>query len=183
MAPFQVVSFGARWLTKQLASEFDQYGGISTDKLYEALENQTYRPDLILDGMRKFDDPETRDPKLRRHTGYHKQIMKGIALSHEFVDFVQEHKRQILEPALLSGYYAATRYVTTKRIFIWCRSGRHRSVALTVLMKACLEQDGFAVDVINLKKSWRHLCGGPGKCGECVLAPWVNDPSRVAQVV
>ena len=109
--------------------------------------------------------------------------MKGIALSHEFVDFVQEHKRQILEPALESGYYVATRYETTKRIFIWCRSGRHRSVALTVLMKACLEQDGFKCDVVNLKKSWWHLCGGPGKCDECQEAPWVCDPCRVAQVV
>ena len=149
----------------------------------EVLEQQSYRPDLILDGMRRFDDPETRDPELRNHTGYHKKIMEGIALSHEFVDFVQEHKRRILEPTLESGYYVATRYERTKRIFIWCRSGRHRSVALTVLMKACLEQDGFAVDVINLKKSWRHLCGVPGKCAECQMAPWVNDPSRVAQVV
>ena len=149
----------------------------------EVLEQQSYRPDLILDGMRKLDDPETRDPELRNHTGYHKKIMEGIALSHEFVDFVQEHKRRILEPTLVSGYYVATRYERTKRIFIWCRSGRHRSVALTVLMKACFEQDGFNVELINLQKSWRHLCGGPGKCDECETAPWVNDPSRVAQVV
>ena len=178
---FQVVSFGARWLTRELKDEFDQYGDISTDKLREALQAQGYRPDLILDGMRKFDDPEGRE--CRDHTGYHKQIMKGIALSHEFVDFVNENKRRILEPARLSACYAATRYETTKRIFIWCRSGRHRSVALTVLMKACLEQDGFKVDVINLRKSWRPLCGGPGRCKECKTAPWVNDPCRVAQVV
>ena len=180
---FQVVSFGARWLNKALKDAFDNGEIISTDQLREALVKQSYRPDLILDGMRKFDDPETRDPQLRNHTGYHKQIMNGIALSHEFVDFVQEHKRQILEPALESGYYVATRYETTKRIFIWCRSGRHRSVALTVLMKVCLEHDGSFVDVFNLRKSWRNLCGGPGKCNECQNAPWVNDPSKVAQVV
>ena len=66
---FQVVSFGARWLTKELAARFDQGGGdISTDQLREALEKQSYRPDLVLGGMRKFDDPETRDPQLRNHT-------------------------------------------------------------------------------------------------------------------
>ena len=178
---FQVVSFGARWLTRKLKNEFDKNGDVSTDQLREALQAEGYQPDLILDGMRKFDDPEGRP--CRAHTGYHPQIMKGIALSHEFVEFVNEHKRHILAPTRLSAYYAATRYETTRRIFIWCRSGRHRSVALTVLMKACLEQDGFEVEVVNLKKSWKYLCGGPGKCDECKVAPWVCDPCRVAQVV
>ena len=138
--------------------------------------------------MRKFDDPETRDPELRNHTGYHPQILKGIALSHEFVDFVTENKQRILEPIGASTSYAATRYQTTRRIFIWCRSGRHRSVALTVLMKACLEHDGFAVEANHLKKSWKYLCGGPGNCGFCVnpedVDPsWVSDGVKMAKVV
>ena len=140
---------------------------------------------MILDGMRKFDDPEGRDPELRNHTGYHPQILKGIALSHEFVDFVQEHKRRILEPARLSACYAATRYETTRRIFIWCRSGRHRSVALTVLLKAMLEYDGFAVEKINLTRSWRYLCGGPEKCDVCAEGDIAEKvaAARVARLV
>ena len=181
--PFEVISFGARWLTKELKDEFEARGGLSTDKMRAALKKQGYRPDLILDGMRKFDDPETRDPELRNHTGYHPQILKGIALSHEFVDFVTENKQRILEPIGASASYAATRYQTTRRIFIWCRSGRHRSVALTVLMKACLEHDGFAVEANHLKKSWKHLCGGPGNCEACNAAPWVSDGVKMAKVV
>ena len=181
--PFEVISFGARWLTTALKDEFDAHGGLSTDKMRAALKKQGYRPDLILDGMRKFDDPEGRDPELRNHTGYHPQILKGIALSHEFVDFVTENKQRILEPIGASASYAATRYQTTRRIFIWCRSGRHRSVALTVLMKACLEHDGFAVEANHLKKSWKHLCGGPGNCEACNAAPWVSDGVKMAKVV
>ena len=192
---YTIVTFGARWLDFNLMREFDRYHGrsITTDRLREALEKQEYRPDLVLDGMRKFDDPETRDPALKNHTGYHKRILEGIVLSQEFVNFVQDHKHRILEPARLSAYYAATRYETTRRIFIWCRSGRHRSVALTVLLKACFKVEGHDVQVIHLQKSWQYLCKGPqGGCEDCKdcnedctedckNCGWT--PRRVAQVV
>ena len=147
----------------------------------DALVAQSYEPDLILDGMHKFDDPEGRSCK--DHTGYHHQILKGIALSHGFIDFVNTNKRLILEPKVASAYYAATRYETEKRIFIWCRSGRHRSVALTVLLKAVLEHDGFVVEKLNLSKSWQYICGGPQWCNVCAEGDIAEAASRVAQIV
>ena len=130
--------------------------------------------------MHKFDDPEGRPCK--SHTGYHHQILKGIALSHTFIDFVNKNKRLIFEAKVASALYAATRYETKTRIFIWCRSGRHRSVALTVLLKAMLEYDGFVVEKINLTRSWRYLCGGPKKCDVCAEGDDIAEKVAAARV-
>lgn len=119
-----------------------------------------------------------RDPSggsYRDHVGSHSQIISGIISQQretkQCIDyawrFLQEHNGRYGKPVLID---------------FSCRSGRHRSVALSVIFGTLLQREGIPFRTIHLHSyKWRELrCGG--RCEECRipgLGPILKHIDRV----
>ena len=107
--------------------------------------------------------------------GSHSQIINGIISQQretkQCIDyawrFLQEHNGRHGKPVLIDFF---------------CTSGRHRSVALSVIFGALLQREGIPFRTVHLHSyKWRELrCGG--RCEECRipgLGPILKHIDRV----
>ena len=113
---------------------------------------------------RKFHDPHGET----RHIGWHPSIVVGLVQHRKFAGFLQG-LRPVIEKML-------TKYVVVPVLALWCNKGRHRSVAMSVILGHCLEAMGVTAMTFHLAQdSWhRGSCGGEG-CKACLAKSAVKD--------
>ncbi len=106
---------------------------------------------------RIFHDPN--GGALRGHVGVHPDIASGLLQAHLFRPFWGDVKRT-LQPALRAGPHDVA-------IGFYCRSGKHRSVALAHLAHGVLSRTHRASppDGLQQENAWRRTCRGC--CSEC----------------
>ena len=103
------------------------------------------------------------DPKkgsLRLHTGTRPNIIEGVVMNVTFIDLVREIKRAV--------FWAPCE---TVHIALLCMSGRHRSVAMTHLLKHVISAEYPDITVethhASKKQFWKSTCGGSDFCTRC----------------
>jgi hypothetical protein len=113
--------------------------------------------DMIVD-TRVFKDPEAGE--LRDHCGLHATIIERVVFNDKFPAFLQRVRMQVV-PALMSNSVPF-------RLGIFCRSGKHRSVAVAQILRhvfaACMP--GHNVTWRCVKKHSRCLNGYCAECNE-----------------
>ena len=118
--------------------------------------NRVYMYDL-----RSFHDPHS-SKKLRRHVGFHPEIIKGLVHSDspDFLQWLMRVRDELLN-ALLNDKHPP--------VFVfYCKSGRHRSVAASEIVKYCLEQDNrMRIHVWHFAQQFWHRSTCEGRCKVC----------------
>ena len=172
--PFSVtlVSFGLERLDDTLAELVDSLGGgvraiVADDTLQRALKRSVgFRADVIID-TRSFDDPN-RNCGLG-HTGHHPDIISRVVRHHTFRDWLAGVQRQI---------FAASTGCEVKAnadlgVALYCKSGKHRSVASSFILKYIFEAEGWMCpEVHHLSQlAWGRYNCCRGLCSECTGKP------------
>jgi hypothetical protein len=106
--------------------------------------------------MRPFRDPDKHDLNIRVHDGHHPMIVQRMMEHHKFESWISEVKEAIGPPQDLF-----TNFPHELSISLWCRRGRHRSVAASVMLRFLLEKL-YAVEV-----QVEHLSLKPCGCADC----------------
>ena len=115
---------------------------------------------LFLD-CRGVGDP-SRDRNLRDHIVIHPQNLDHMSKAREWEGLFNEAHRMITE--------SPRREDTEKLlVLVFCRAGRHRSVATGHVLCNNLQADGSVVSLDHLSQGsfWRNTCGG--ECKSCSL--------------
>jgi len=127
--------------------------------------------ELLLEGLRRqgvgdvhmcidtriFHDPAAVG-KLTKHTGVHPETLHRITLMKRFPDFVKRLRREV--PYHLKN-------VGQVKIAMYCRTGRHRSVACATFLKHFAHAEQWNCKVTHLsQKKWNKIC--KGECAECM---------------
>ncbi len=95
----------------------------------------------------------------------------------------RDHRAWIVDVLREAVADATQRHEDTTLMF-WCRSGKHRSVAVATLAALMLRDAGFVVETSNLSEFWwyQQRCArdarraGHGSCPEChTLTPAKRD--------
>lgn len=98
--------------------------------------------DFFLD-MRPFQDPDAGE--LRRHDGRHPAIIRRMVQKRpEFTRFLEDVDR------VLSEVREGAESGRQSRVMMFCRKGRHRSVAGTLIFAHLARQSGVPCDVLHL---------------------------------
>ena len=111
--------------------------------------------------MHGVGDP-SRDRHLRDHLGIHPQNLDHMSKAREWEGLFKEAHRMISE--------RLRREDTEKLlVLVFCRAGRHRSVATGHVLCHNLQADGSIVSLDHLSQGsfWRNTCGG--ECKFCSL--------------
>ena len=138
--------------------------------------NLTFDPpvDWAID-VREFSDPENH-AQTRGHVGHHPVIQKGIALNDQFLPMLQWIKHLLQD----YGVNCGQRHVTLAMV---CNSGRHRSVAVGILVQQCLLALGrFSVSLTHISKQdggWEGTCMGPGPPYYCQACRWSSELCKI----
>ena len=114
---------------------------------------------VILDA-RPFINPEGSNDKsgLSEHVGFHPDIIAGVLDNPHFSNWLKEAKRKV--------YQAAEESEGEIALGIFCTSGRHRSVALSVILGGILRAEGFSTRTTHLSANRWRGCAGKG-CDYC----------------
>ena len=166
-----IFSFGLETFDDVLSDACDKQGGgaraqvchsVLRGLLEEKVENARFHEEVaILADCRQFADPakEKGCRSLCGHVGWHPQIMSNIANHRNFPGFIRWIKKE-LELKLLKS--------DEVRIACFCKSGRHRSVAITRFLKHLVTKQGWACSVKHFAEEsghWNRLC--LNNCREC----------------
>lgn len=174
----ELVTFGLEYIDAALLAmcDADPRGGsgvkVSEDDLRDVLKRQGLPDvDMIIDA-RPFPDPDA--GLLTHHVGIHHGIIARVVKHNNFLWFLKSVKRewtralrrrrddQVLysgSPPLLS-------------IAIYCKAGKHRSVAVAVVLRHILSNAEGCVccEPKHLSAKWWARCCG-GECSECTQPP------------
>ena len=126
-----------------------------------------------------LNDPD-RDKTLRGHWGEHAAIMTGMIKNPQvlpiFKSILRRLKRNLFKHT--TDLRAREGTFPNLSIALMCRSGKHRSVCFTALLKWCLLSEHFTVgDTLHLNDDqWgSKLCTD---CSQCKSCPWLKGPIK-----
>ena len=114
--------------------------------------------DLALSCLRIEDPQRRRD--LCQHPGLHDEILANVYLHSQFAPLLAEVKRWVAR--LPSSE-------TEHTVGVFCRAGRHRSVAVAWLLCQFFVSLGARARLAHLERDagrWSHLCQGCRSCAE-----------------
>ena len=153
-----IFSFGLENMNNQLAQEcahLRNFEQPEIEVLRRAFQScQVGDIDVFVDA-RPFPDPEAGD--LRGHVGNHPQIIARMA-EHKNFRFWLSHVHREIRLVLQRE--------RTVRIGLFCKKGRHRSVAAAWLLKHIGEREGWTCTVTHLcSDKWNYRCRE--WCREC----------------
>ena len=139
VTPVTLSSFGIETLDHELTQRCQRLGGgarcaVPESEVAAALRRRGVDANLILDA-RDFPDPNSWALSKLGHSGRHYQIVGNLFCHRNFWYWLKDAKarfRRELEksPGDIS-------------VAIYCRRGKHRSVAATVILRHILESEGF----------------------------------------
>lgn len=119
----------------------------------------------VLSDARMFTDPASTN--LSRHIGQHPDILSRIAKMRNFPRWVEKMKGGVAKTLDTSDEAC---------VAIYCRSGKHRSVALAWFLRCFCEHEGWLPEVRHLcESSWKSTC--KGRCAECQMTS-ARSPQR-----
>mmetsp|Transcript_103205 Transcript_103205/g.199975 ORF Transcript_103205/g.199975 Transcript_103205/m.199975 type:complete len:289 (-) Transcript_103205:985-1851(-) len=178
----QIITFGVENLDEQLLERCWEWRGggskiqFPDDDLQAALNRSA--PDVgivdVLVDARCFPDPEAM--QYCKHTGHHYGIITRICQHRNFGRWLNSVRARIGEAAAVSAARGdAGPAGPSLTIGVYCRSGKHRSVAAAIILQHVLCRDGWDCrDPRHLSAPrWSSCC--KGQCSEC------RNPSQEVQ--
>ena len=176
MCSVSLVTFGLERLDEELAKHVFQQGGgarasIDDDDLRLALRRSVgFRADVVVDA-RHFPDPDSHS--LRRHTGHHPEIISRIVRHRNFREWLTAVKAEfvVAAEAREANARADGSIYADVGVAVYCRSGKHRSVAGALVLKCALEAEKWLCPEARhlSQKTWYRCCRG--LCPECTERP------------
>lgn len=173
----KLVTFGLENCDAELVDECPGRGGgscarFSDEELRAAMERKSVGfADLLIDA-RVFPDPEALS--LTRHTGHHPEIVSRISKHWNFRRWLRGVRKKLVEAIKNADVAAPTRNKIV--VAVYCRAGKHRSVAASIILERIFKNECWEVPQITHLSSvrgWGKSC--KGKCEECIKEP---DPTR-----
>ena len=138
--------------------------------LHAACKRRKIDADVILDA-RMFPDPDSQN--LTRHSGRHHRIITRLCEHRNFDGWLRHAKQVILRACQRKcAQVGMDRKAWCVTVALYCRSGKHRSVAGARIIEHILASAGFeSVPVTHLSQSrWgSSMC--KGMCFECQNPP------------
>ncbi|CAE7546481.1 unnamed protein product [Symbiodinium sp. CCMP2592] len=168
-----LATFGLETLDGDLCSKcYEHPGGgaayrASDEELNEALTRRKFPSEVILDA-RMFPDPDAGN--VTRHSGRHHLIITRLFNHRNFKMWLERAKRKIekaARDAAPSGGGSGSFNVA-----VYCRAGKHRSVAASVILHYILKAEGWTcpdVQHLSYERWGRNCC--KGQCQECLDPP------------
>ena len=122
---------------------------------------------ILFVDCRATGDPAS-DKSMRDHLGIYPPTMKHMTTNPEWVDWWKE---------VVPSAHRLMTEVEEAYVFVFCKSGRHRSVANADLMSRAIfdlyDVEGVELDHLCDGSNWKHTCAG--KCEDC---KWENPQTR-----
>jgi len=173
------VTFGLENCDDVLAEQCRQYGGgggatvrVNDEDLLAALQRSGVPyADVIIDA-RQF--PQHEERPLTKHTGNHPEILKQLIHHRNFDKWLPWVKRKFTKAMIDWFQEEDKQHGADRRHFIvvmYCKSGRHRSVAASEILRHIFLETGWAclkTRHLSLAHT-RTLCGT--KCWDCAQRP------------
>lgn len=140
------------------------------DRLRAELKTRGLETVHVLLSAHVFHDPDACEKGLNIHTGRHPRIIGALVDSDDFLRWIQEAMQKISaekEKAIASGN------VFSLSVVVFCKSGKHRSVAACIVLRHILCMGGVypflrIQDPIDLScREWGPNCCR-GVCPECL---------------
>jgi len=164
-----IVTFGLEQLDGELSEEVDWLGGGAWARLGEnrlqaaLLRSRGFRADLVVDA-RGFPDPASIGAGYG-HTGHHPEITQRIMNHFNFRPWLRQVKHRFL--------IAASSSCSDVGLALYCRSGKHRSVATALILRHILQMEQWRVaEVQHLSQEfWGRKVCDPDRCDECTARP------------
>lgn len=177
MRSVSLVTFGIEKLDEELAEEAFVLGGGARARIEEpvlrtALQRSNgFRADVIVDA-RQFPDPDCFS--LRGHTGNNPEIISRIVRHRNFRRWLGALKADFLAAADERAAQAEAEgsgHVEVG-VAVYCKSGKHRSVAGGIVLKYILEAERWPCREIRhlSRKTWGYRCC-QGLCPDCLEKP------------
>lgn len=167
-----VATFGLEALDGELADRCNELGGgahahIHEHEISDALTRQNFPSDVILDA-RMFPDPDA--ALLTRHSGRHHRIITRLCQHRNFPSWLNNAKRRFKE-AFMSVGKRGSPSPQSLSVAVYCRRGKHRSVAAACILHHIFESEGFECPQIKHLSyaHWRNCCRL--ECWECQNPP------------
>lgn len=134
---------------------------INEDELRTALRRGVgENVDVVVDA-RRFPDPDAYS--LTRHIGVHHEIIARLVRHRNFPRWFKGVKQQFLD---LAGATASM------SMAIYCKAGKHRSVAGATILEHCLREEGWDCSLRHLSQTqWNKKYCCQGLCEECRNPP------------
>jgi len=150
-----IYTFGLEKLDADLADLCRDDGGggkaiIQKSDLRQALLRHRAVPRMdVISDTRNFSDPEQ---CMGTHIGMHPKILNRIAHNRNFPGWLETVQHDIQK--VLSQHPDA-------HVALYCRSGKHRSVACAWLLRQCVESQGWSAKTQHLSsRLWDRCCKG-----------------------
>ncbi|MCP4239333.1 MAG: hypothetical protein GY772_02115 [bacterium] len=116
----------------------------------------TRKSHVVCFDVRVFHDPDAGD--LHGHVGFHPEIIRRAVDSATFLPWLSEVKGLVV-PTLQGPWAPALVFA--------CNKGRHRSVALALIVAHILEMEGYLVHRTHAMKDTWHRGTCAGQCMAC----------------
>lgn len=140
---------------------------VSDREMREALVRLNAGDVQVVSDMRRFCDPAAVGT-LTRHIGTHPETMRRMTNTRHFGPWLRGLRMSIKE------VLDRQRKDREVRVALYCRSGKHRSVAGARFLEHIAEAEGWAYKVEHLaSKSWKNICRG--HCEECQGSPEIRE--------
>jgi len=165
----RLITFGLENCDSELINLGMDRGGAAFAEFYdeelrEALaRKQEPNVDLVLDA-RRFPDPGATHNT--RHIGVHPEIIERIVRHWHFTEYLRDVRRKWRE--VRERRRLQSDRTTSMVIAVYCRSGKHRSIAVA----ECLKHIGQRVEGLRFngrndlsRPRWKNVCRGG--CDEC----------------
>lgn len=136
--------------------------------LREALDRLGFNAVDLVEDARCFPDPEGAY-ELNRHTGRNPEIMIRLCKHRNFERWLRDVKRHLKDAIQRESSQGAP---PTIKIAVYCRAGKHRSVAAALVLEFVLKQEGFeCLETRHLSsRAWKSP-NCRGLCDECKSTP------------
>lgn len=171
-----LLTFGVENCDSQLVDRcFRGAGGASEtfadSELTEALARLGFpQVDVVCDA-RDFPDPDARG--LTWHTGHNHVIIARIVRHRNFRRWLRGFSLKFFEACRdkAGSDTGSGDGPVALAIAVYCKSGKHRSVATALILKRILTTEGWHCDAIRhlSEKRWERSCRG--RCEECTQPP------------
>lgn len=168
-----VATFGLECLDGELADRCHELGDgahaiIPEPEIAEALQRRKFPSDVILDA-RMFPDPDA--ALLTRHSGRHHLIITRLCQHRNFGGWLQNAKSQFRQALHRQEKRGIGPMGPKISVAVYCRRGKHRSVAAACILKHIFLTEGFRCpEISHLSYAhWRNCC--KMQCAECLQPP------------